>query len=299
MVNRVYHILILLFSLTTGISAQQSGITTTERPSTRLEMDSGAQVVTVSHYIWRGQRLTNDWSLQPSGTFSAGAFSVNIWGTLDLVGVNESDPLFINDNPDSLPGSQNGLQGKFSEVDYTFSYSVLVRDLNIDFGSIIYTFPERSNTLSSTVEIYGSIGLETLPMTPSATLYVDVDETRKRDDDAGLYLQLAGGHLFPTGHPRFPAIDLSGWVAFAGGGFGNYYYGVREAGMHDVNFTVRFPINLAEHAGVNIFLAYSALVGDFRAHQYRDARDLYTGTAGSPATYADTLWGGVNFSFGF
>ena len=110
-----------------------------------------------SKYIWRGQRLTNDWSLQPSGTVTAGPFSVNVWGTLDLAACNEGDALFLENNPAAPPGDHRGMRGKFSEIDYTFAYSGQVRKTNWTAGAIVYTFPERSATLKATTELYGGV----------------------------------------------------------------------------------------------------------------------------------------------
>ena len=44
----------------------------------------GLDVAPVSKYIWRGQRLTNDWSVQPSVTVGYGGFSFNAWGTMEI-----------------------------------------------------------------------------------------------------------------------------------------------------------------------------------------------------------------------
>lgn len=255
-------------------------------------------LTTASKYIWRGQRLTNDWSLQPSGTLSVGNFSFNVWGTLDLAAVNEGDSLFLPQNPAAPPGEHSGLKGKFSEVDYTLSYAIGTGPVSFDVGSIIYTFPERSASLPTTVELYGGVSFSELPLAPSATLYVDVDETRDAGD-TGLYFQLAAEHSLLLRHARFPALNLSASLAFANSGFANYYYGASASGLHDFNFTISAPITLGERWGASAFLSYSALLGDFRSFQFQDLRDVYRGTAGSPATYADTVWGGVSLNLGF
>lgn len=253
----------------------------------------------VSKYIWRGQRLTNDWSFQPAGTVEYGGFSLNVWGNLDLTAVNEGDSLLIPENP-LAPSGARGLRGKFSEVDYTFSFSQSVSDdLSFDVGSIIYTFPERSASLPSTVEIYGGVSLDSLPLAPSATLYVDVDETRRDGGSTGVYFELAGGHSIPFHHPVFPGLDLSGWISFANSGFCRFYYGVPDSGAHDVNFTISLPMRLGERWSASAFVAYSGLLGEFRQHQLQDPRAVYRGTAGSPATYADTVWGGFTLNLGF
>lgn len=296
MVWKVYHTLILILTSTTFNLAQAPQPQQTTAGN--IETGATAEVATVTKYVWRGQRLTNDFSLQPSGTLQAGDFSVNVWGTLGLAAVNEGDVLLFRENPMSSSRNQNGLQGKFSEVDYTFSYSVLTENIKIDFGSIIYTFPERSVSLPSTVEFYGSMGFDTIPLAPAMALYIDLDETREAGNTE-MYLRISGQQTFSIGHARFPAIDLSGWVAFANNGFGNYYYGVEESGVHDVNLMISVPLNLSERAKASFFLASSALVGSFRSHQYQDARAAYKAIADSPSSYADTIWGGVRLGFDF
>jgi hypothetical protein len=293
MPKRFYHsflCLILLGGFTYPILGQDQG--------KKLPYSFAADVGTASKYIWRGQRLTNDWSLQPSGTMSIGNFSVNIWGTLDLAAVNEGDALYIAENPDAPPGSHSGLQGKFSEVDYTFSYTIPVNKAIIDVGSIIYAFPNRAASLPSTTEIYGGVTLDALPLSPSATLYVDVDESRAAGR-TGVYFQLAAGHSVPLHHPRFSALEFSGSLSFANSGFSNYYYGTSHSGLHDVNLTLSLPITLGEQWSASPFLSVSALVGDFRDSQFLDPRDVYRGRAGEPASYADTVWGGITLSLAF
>ena len=101
----------------------------------------------MSKYIWRGQRLTNDWSMQPSMTFGASGFSFNVWGNMDLAAVNEGDSLFIRENPLAPAGDHSGLKGHFSEIDYTFSFAYSFEQMSVDVGTIFYTFPDRSAAL--------------------------------------------------------------------------------------------------------------------------------------------------------
>lgn len=265
----------------------------------KLKLGAEADAAVVTKYLWRGQRLTDDWSLQPSGTFSIGSFSINVWGNLDLAAVNEGDVLLISENPASTPGNSRGLQGKFSEVDYTFSYQMAAQDASIEFGSIFYTFPDRSESLPSTVELFGGIALETVPLSPAFTIYLDVDETRNNSGDMGLYFQVGASHAFTLGHPRLPVVDLSGWISFVNEGFSEFYYGAANRGVHDVNVTLTLPIQWTEKVSAGAFLSYSALLGNFRDHQLPDPRQVYRGTAGSPATFADTFWGGIQVNLSF
>jgi hypothetical protein len=251
----------------------------------------------VSKYIWRGQRLTNDWSLQPGMTIGVKGFSFNAWGTLDLAAANEGDTLLLPENPAAVAGA-SGLKGKFSEVDYTFSYSATYEKTTIDAGTIIYTFPERSASLPSTTELFAGVSFDA-PLSPSARIFIDLDETTDGDGKRGAYFLFSAAHSIPINHPVFTGVDFSGSLSFANSGFANFFYGADESGLHDSSLTVGLPMTLGSGWSAKPFMTYSALLRGFRDHQYRDPRDLYRGNAGIPSSYADTVWGGfsVNLSF--
>ncbi len=244
----------------------------------------------VSKYIWRGQRLTNDWSFQPSVTIGVGGFAFNTWATMDMTAVNQGDSLPL------MPG--DGLQGKFSEVDYTFSYDHSFENVSVGVGTIFYTFPERSASLASTNEIYGSVSLDTVPLAPSFTIYIDTDETNANDGTTGLYFLIGGGHTFEFGHDVFTGIDFSGTISLVNSGFTEFYYGgLDEPGFHDASFTVSLPISIDDNWSAGAFVTYSALLQqNIRASQYQDPREPVRPTG---ATYADTVWGGFSISLSF
>ncbi len=258
----------------------------------------GGDAAFVSKYIWRGQMLTNDWSLQPAATVGIGGFSFNAWGSMDLAAVNEGDALPIPENPDA-PDGAGGLKGKFSEIDYTFSYSHSLESVSIDGGLIFYTFPERSASLPSTTELYAGMTFDNVMLAPSGTVYIDINETGKDGGSTGFYFLLAAGHSVPFDNERVSGLDISAWISLANSGFGEYYYGASESGFHDFNLTVGVPIALNDEWSASAFFSYSALLGGFRDHQYLDPRDVLDGTAGNPSDSADTFWGGVTLSLAF
>ncbi len=272
--------------------------TSTAQDADPFPLSFSGDAAFVSKYIWRGQRLTNDWSLQPAMTLGVGNFSFNVWGNMDLTAVNPGDALFLPEDPSAPAGSHSGLKGKFSEVDYTFSYAQSIEDISIDGGAIIYTFPERSFSLASTTEIYGGVSLDAVPLAPAFTLYIDVDETGD-SGDTGIYFLLSAGHSIPFDHPVLTGLDISGWISFANEGFGQFFYAAPESGAHDANLTFSLPMVLGDNVSAGAFVSYSALLGGFRDFQLQDLRDVFLGTAGSPASYADTVWGGItpNLSF--
>ena len=286
-VRRIAFCWLALFALVSPALAQDS------------PYSASGDVATVSKYIWRGQRLTNDWSVQPSATFGAAGLSFNIWGNMDLTAVNEGDSLFLTENPAAPAGNHNGLQGKFSEVDYTFSFAQSFDGASVDIGAIVYTFPERSATLGATTEIYGGLTFDNVPLAPSATIYLDVDETRAGGGSTGAYFLLSASHSLPLSHPLLGGLDLSASLGFANSGFGSFYYGEKKGGAHDTSVTVALPFSLGETWSASAFVTYSGLIGDFRKYQFQDPRDVHRGTAGLPASYADTVWGGFSLSLNF
>ena len=217
---------------------------------------------------------------------------------MDLTAVNEGDALFLLQNPAAPTGSHDGLRGKFSEVDYTLSYAQSFAGASVDFGTIIYTFPERSASLATTTEIYGGVSLDSLPLSPSATLYMDVDETGA-SGDSGVYFLLAAGHSVPFRNVLFSELDVSVSLSFVNQGFGDFYYGVPKSGTHDANLTFSLPIGLGESWSASTFLTYSKLLGDFGDNQYLSARQLYGNGTINPSSLAGTVWGGISLSLGF
>lgn len=298
--SRVAEVAILVCLAFGTASAQEAGSAAPD--SSKDEQKAGVPVTfrgdasAVSKYIWRGQRLTNDWSLQPAITVGLGDFSINLWGTLDMAAVNEGDGLFLPQNPSAPPGDQSGLQGKFSEIDYTFSYARSVRELSLTGGAIVYSFADRGATLRTTSELFAGVSLASVTFAPSATLYVDVDESQETGS-SGLYLKLAAAHSIALHHHVFSSLDISGSLAFANAGFGRYYYGAQEAGLHDFNLTLTLPMRISEHWSASACVAYSTLLGGFRGFQYPDLRQVYLGRTGPGKP--ETVWGGGTISLTF
>ena len=251
-----------------------------EADSTSISYSFSGEVATVSKYIWRGQRLTDGWSLQPAATVGIGGFSFNFWSTIDLTAVNEGDALFLPENPAAPPGDHNGMKGQFSEIDLTFSYALEAGPASLDMGAIVYTFPNRTASLPSTVELYGGASFGDVFLSPGATLYIDVDETGK-SGSTGLYFLMDAGHMFLIGVPKFPVLELSGSLSVVNSGFSQFYYGISESGFHDASVSLSAPIILGEHWSLSPFITYSALLGEFRDHQFRNPRQAY-----SPGRYS-------------
>lgn len=250
----------------------------------------------VSRFMWRGQRLTDGWNLQPAATLGIKGFSVNVWGKFDLQARSEGDNYFLRGNPDAPGGGANGLQGKFGEVDLTFSYAREVGDVSLEAGTITYILPYSRASCPSTTEIFGALSLDSVPLAPAARLNIDVDESRERGR-TGVYLELGASHSVGLSGTRVKSIDLSATVGIANSGFAGYCYEFDEAGFHDVGLSASLPLEMGRGWSSRIFVSYSSLLGKYRDYQYVNLPQLYRGTAGPPSSYADTLWGGITFFF--
>ncbi len=250
----------------------------------------------VSKFMWRGQRLTDGWNLQPSGTLGIKGFSVNLWSKLDLQAVSEGDKYFLRGNPDApVGGGNNGLRGKFGEVDLTFSYAKELGDVSLEAGTITYILPYNLESCPSTTEIFGAFSLNSVPLAPAARLSIDVDESRERGK-TGVYLELGASHSVPLAGGRVKSIDFSGTLGIANSGFAGYCYEFDEAGFHDVGLSASLPLEIGRGWSSTLFLGYSSLLGKYRDYQFVNLPDLYRGKAGSPSSYADTVWGGITFA---
>ena len=244
---------------------------------------ASGDIAVVSTYVWRGQRLTNDPSFQPSMTLGIEGFAFNAWGSMDMTSVND-----FNDGDDRT-GAGGGLKGHFTEIDYTFSYDYSFESVSVGAGAIIYTFPER---FATTTEIYGTVSLDTIPLAPNATVYIDVDETSAAGGDAGVYILLGAGHSFPIANDVVSSFDVSASLGFVNSGFTKFYYagspGEGEAGVHDGSLTASVPININDNWSAGAWVTYSGLIGDeIRASQYSGPDD------------GSTVWGGFSLSLSF
>lgn len=110
-----------------------------------------ASVSAATRYVWRGQLLYDKFCLQPNVNFYFGNFTLNYWG--------------------SFPVEQNA----YIESDFSFIASEKIPYLdfvNISAGFIIYTFPNNASDLKNTLEIFGSINLNTF-LAPYIKLFYD------------------------------------------------------------------------------------------------------------------------------
>jgi hypothetical protein len=130
-----------------------------------------ASVDIMSNYVWRGQKLSNSWVIQPSVGITYGSFGANLWSNYD------------SDRAEAT-SSDTG-HGEFTETDLTLNYSFSVNKFNFVAGYIYYALEGANDTQ----ELYLSGGYDTL-FKPTLTLYYDFDEGN------GAFIAASIGHSF-------------------------------------------------------------------------------------------------------
>ncbi len=133
-----------------------------------------ASVDVMSNYVWRGQKLSNSWVLQPSVGINYGAFGANIWSNYD------------SDRKEATSGDESG-HGKITETDITMTYTHSIDKLTLTGGYIYYALEGANDTQ----EFFVSASYDMF-MNPSLSVYYDYDEGN------GAFIVAGIGHTFPV-----------------------------------------------------------------------------------------------------
>jgi len=221
----------LLAAAAIGIAALLPTAHADERP---ISLEASADVV--SKYVWRGMLLTDDPVVQPGLTLSGYGLSLNVWGSVDLTDLNENDI---------------DAEYRLQELDYTASYAISpMEGLDLEGGFIWYTFP--GTVFDDTGEVYGSVALSSIPLSPTLTVYYDVDEVE------GYYGTFALGHSFELTEAL--SLDLGASIAYADEEYNEAYFGVDDDGLNDLALSASLSYTVNEYVAVSATVGYSEIL---------------------------------------
>lgn len=163
----------VVFILTLALSLGTS-------PAQAQDDKSGyAAVDLFSNYVWRGQKLSEEWVVQPYAGFNYKRFGAELWANYDT----ETE--------------------EHNETDLTLYYNLSRNKIDIEAGYIYYGNDGESN---DTQEIYGAFTLTDIFLTPTVTAYYDFDE------GDGLYMEASVTYSHEL--PREMTLDLDALVSF-------------------------------------------------------------------------------------
>ncbi len=175
-------------------------------------VSGSASVGIFSNYVWRGQKLSNSYVIQPSVGITYNGFGANLWANYD------SD---YEDN------------GEHTETDLTLDYSFGYDKFSFDAGYIYYALEGADDTQ----EVYLSVSYDIM-LNPTLTIYYDFDEGE------GAFVVASISHDFEL--PYNSTLSLGASASYninnkvmgydlSGDDFSNFYNG-------EVSASVSFPV---------------------------------------------------------
>ena len=175
-----------------------------------------------SKYIWRGQKLNDDYVFQTGLSTGYKGFTVAAWGNMDLTDYGNN-------------------KGEFTEWDYSLDYSNSIGEngkLGYSVGIINYHFP---SIVGDTTEVYWGLSLDVF-LNPSVTVYHDIDTVK------GMYVNFGISHsiedFIKLTDSLSANLDLSASIGWGNSSYNRAYWGVDNSKLNDIAFTVALPVEL-------------------------------------------------------
>lgn len=228
-----------------------------------IKTSGSASLDVMSNYVWRGQKLSNSWVVQPSAGITYGVFGAHIWANYDS---------------DSKVDEGDG-HGEFSETDLTLSYTRSMDKWTFGTGYIYYAL----NGAHDTQELYLSVGYDVI-LKPSVTVYYDFDEGN------GAFVLASIGHSLEL--MKDINLNLGASASF---NIENKVMGLDESGDAFSNF-----YNAELSASVNVPVWKAVTVTPKIAYSFpisNDAEDAIK--AISDDGDGDVFYGGINITLSF
>ena len=180
-----------------------------------------------SKYIWRGQNLSDDPVFQPGASLGWNGFTLGWWANLETSKIN-------------------GKSGEFTEHDWSLDYSgdlPFVEGVGYSVGVINYYFPTLDSG-GETTELYWGLGFD-LPLSPSVTVYHDVDEVK------GTYASFGIGHsiekIGELGTDIPVGMDIGASLGWGSASYNKGYWGasIDSDKLNDLALSLAFPFEIA------------------------------------------------------
>lgn len=250
------------------------------------KVTGGVDLSVLSAYIWRGQELSrNSFVIQPSATLGYKGFSMNVWGNLDT-------------KPYSAVDANYG--AKYTETDYTLSYSKKFGILQLTPGYIYYSLgaPYSGGTAPlDSQEVFLSMGLDTI-LSPTLTVYKEIDHYHQ------WYFLLGISHTFELS--KRVGLKLAATASYLKSEDENTYAKYdgdsnpttdKFNNFHDGTFTICLPVSITKSLTVTPTASYVFPLSDDARYEMK-GRGLQG--AVSPSDRNSSFWyGGVTLSFTF
>lgn len=242
----------------------------------------GVDLDIFSSYVWRGLTLTNKPVAQPAVwvSFPAGNASITAggWSSIDLGKY---------DNGSDISESGGTSAFNFAEFDPYAEVSFPAGKATLTGGVTAYIYPNDAGLTedANTVEIYGKVDLD-VPLSPSLSVYYDVDKIKGAYIEAGLSHSLAASEKV--------SIDLGAAAGFsAGQGISDDIdesFNFADDGLTHVDFSAGVPFTAGVFS-ITPVVHFVVNVDDAtKVTKFDDAGLL-------PNSEDVKLWGGISLSW--
>ena len=153
----------------------------------------------VSTYVFRGLDITGGPAFQPSATLSLGStgLSVTASGSFALTGRDRLVPL-----------SDEVTRGGSDELDFVAAFARPAGPLSLEVGYSAYYYPSSQQDYV-THEVYGTVGLDSLPLAPALAVYYELGT---EDPAEGFYASLEVSRSVRAGLPL--ELDLGASLGY-------------------------------------------------------------------------------------
>ncbi len=259
-----------------------------QKPPEEDKVTGELDLSVLSAYIWRGYEQTRDSAvIQPAATVSYKGFSVNVWGNLD------TKP-YAADN--------SNYSAKYTETDYTLSYSKKFGILQVTPGYIYYALgaPYGGGTApQDSQEIFLSLGLDTI-LSPTLTAYKEIDHYRQwyfllgishtfeLSKRVGLKLAASASYLLSTDETTYAKYDSNSQAT-------NDKYN----NFHDGTVSVSLPVTVYKTFVVTPTASYVFPLCDDARNEMRAFGKRGVPAGNESDRDSSYLYGGVTLSFTF
>jgi hypothetical protein len=263
------NLLVLTILLVTVLSASPAPV--------RAQVSAGADVGLFSAYVWRGLTLTNKFVIEPELYISAYGFTGGFWFNIE--------PAEYND-PNDISQS-GGIRSGLAETDPYLEYSHDFGQATTTLGWTGYWYHEDNGTInneSNTNEIYGSVSINELAVTPTVFVAYDWDEIK------GTYIEPSLTYAWDAS--EYVSVEFGALAGFSAG------MGINE---EDENESSNFEGDGLTHVDLSVSPSYT--VGSFSITptlHFQINDDEFTKITGNDEDNLDhdtKWWGGVTLSW--
>lgn len=214
----------------------------------------GAEAGIYSKYVWRGLEANSKGVFQPEAWVSLYGFTAGVWANLELT--------------DTL-----GHRGKFTEVDYSLSYT---RDFDFLTATLIYLYYDYPNTDEAKTQEAGLVLEAGEDLLAALEVYYDFDQAE------GVYLKPALGYRIEAGELLLtPSVGL-GWGSAR---YNEYYFGEKKNSPVDLEIKLTAEADLYRGIYLTLTAGYFNLLGSDLRRGWEDGKDGFWGGAGLGFAY--------------